>query len=55
MNALIVIVVLLYNFSIIAGACYLVEFHQWSLWTIFFAIIIMRDFSHKRTDDGNDK
>lgn len=43
--------ILLYNFCILAGACYLVAVFNWSVFTIVFAVIFMLDY---RYDDEED-
>lgn len=38
--------ILIFNFAIIAGACYLVAAYNWSVFTIVFAVLFMIDYRY---------
>lgn len=45
------IAILIFNFSIIAGATYLCAVYNWSLWTLFFAILFLIDYRYDNEKD----
>lgn len=38
-DAIIVIMILVYDFLLLAGTAYLVQWHNWSMWTFLLAAI----------------
>jgi hypothetical protein len=38
-DALIVIMVLIYDFLLLAGTAYMVQYHDWSMWTFLLAAL----------------
>ena len=38
-DTIIKISVLLYNFTLLAGTAYLVQMHNWSMWTFLLAVM----------------
>lgn len=46
------VAILIFNFAIIAGAATLCAVYEWSLWTIFFAVLFLVDY---RYDDSEDQ
>jgi hypothetical protein len=45
--------VLVYNFAILAGASYLCAEYNWSLWTLFWAILLMLDIKENTESTTN--
>ena len=41
------VLVLVYDFCLVAGTVYLVEFHNWSMWTFFLTLCFMFSFKTK--------
>jgi hypothetical protein len=44
------IAILIFNFAILAGASFLCAVYEWSLWTIFFALIFLVDYRYTDED-----
>ena len=47
------IVVLIYNLVLITGTCYLIVYHNWSMWT--FVLTFMLLLVYKEKDDDKEK
>jgi hypothetical protein len=43
--------ILIYNFAILAGASYLCAEYNWSLWTLFFALLCLLDYRYDTEKD----
>lgn len=46
------IAILIFNFAVLAGAAALCAIYEWSLWTMFFALLFLVDY---RYDDEDSK
>jgi hypothetical protein len=44
------IAILIFNFAIIAGAAFLCAVYEWSLWTMFFALLFLVDYRYTDED-----
>ena len=44
------VAILIFNFAVLAGAAFLCAVYEWSLWTLFFAVLFMIDYRYDNED-----
>ena len=49
-NNAVKIAILIFNFGVLAGAAYLCAVYEWSLWTMFFALLFLVDYRYDDED-----